>query len=146
MPQVKIDQFVSNEYVATCTSTGTGSFVIACDNDSQHSYGDAQHQDSNPHNDVSVTLPDGALKNMKSGHYYWYNQNGVFFKDTTAGGYYPIKEEADGTKYTWQFIINSENPNIIYYHVYRLRFDFSTTYTEYSGWHALVRGSANPLS
>ena len=147
VPQVNVDKFVANEYVAACDfNPTTNTFTLTCDNDSLHSYGDAQHQDSNPHNDIAITLPDGALNGLSGKNTRFFSQNGASVYNATNLTDIPIGSDMNNAEYIWGFQYNPTAKRY-FYHIYHLEWSlFGRSYQEYSGWHVALAGSANPLS
>ena len=146
MPKVVIDAFAANEHVAACDfDPTTNTFTVTCDNDTLHSYGDAQHQDSNPHNDMAITLYDGALNGLSGKKTRFFSQNGarVYNADTITA--LPDPDDMNNAEYIWGFQYNSTAKKY-FYHIYNLRTSWPQGYNEYSGWHVTLAGSANPHS
>lgn len=143
MPRVMIEGFAANEYVAACTPVGTNAFTLTCDNDAMHSYGDAQHTDSNPHNDRPITLPNGALDGLSGNKVRWFTESGSKIYDSANLTGTPIPSEAGNAQYIWGIQYNNRTAKKYFYHIYHMR---GNAYLEYSGWHVALAGSANPHS
>ena len=145
MPRIDVEAFAANEHVAACTPAGGGKFTVTCDNDNLHSYGDAQHQDSNPHNDMAITLPDGALNGLSGNNVRFFSQNGASVYNASTLTAIPDPSDMNNAEFIWGFQYNSTAKKY-FYHIYRLEGLWVKDYFEYSGWHVTLAGSANPHS
>ena len=101
MPQVRIDQFVANEYVSSCSISGEGSgstITISCDWHGEED-NNPSHYGSTDNCDMTFTFPLSAwetvLGNGATGAHGWITTDGRTGSGRTAPTY------NDGVDSTW---------------------------------------------
>ena len=140
MPRIKIEAFSANEYVAVCMSSGSGTFVLECDNAQAHNIHHDQYQDTGHYCDLSISLPNGVFS---GGREWWYDSDGNH-AERMAGSSYPSYGDYNGRgNFTAKWVYHFEKiEDELVWHVYE---NVGRAYTSADGYHVSYI-SGNPAS
>ena len=88
-PQVRIDQFAANEYVAACSTTSDGGVTISCDYDGHYS-NNPEHGRAHDNCKMEFTIPGSGWSLAKEASHkakgvYWVDTNGNYIGKMSTG-------------------------------------------------------------